>query len=168
MKTKLLGTFLCLFIAISMAYPQSTGEDFKTFLNKFTTSASFQYERIKFPLSNSILLINDDDQEQEFPFTREKWPLLDKESFREGRFTQEDDGIYVTGFVLNDPERKEFEAGYEESEIDLRIVFELIDGKWFVTDCYNAWYSFDLPVDLLDETIKEVQEYNKEFEKLYP
>lgn len=168
MKAKLSEAFLCLFIAVSTAFPQSTGEDFKTFLTKFTTSASFQYERIKFPLSNSILLINEDDQEQEFPFTREKWPLLDKESFAEGRFAQEDESIYVAKFVLNEPERKEFEAGYEESEIDLRIVFELIEGKWFVTDCYNAWYSFDLPVDLLDETIKEVQEYNKEFEKLYP
>jgi len=34
---------------------------------------------------------------------------------------------------------KIFEAGYEESEVDLRVEFELqADGKWYVVDCYTA------------------------------
>jgi hypothetical protein len=70
--------------------------------------------------------------------------------------------------VVNEPTHKEFEAGYEESEVDLRVVFELIDGNWYVTDCYTAWYSFDLPIADLKETISQVQEENKAFEEVHP
>ena len=39
------------------------------------------------------------------------------------------------------------EAGYEESEIDLRVEFEqAADGKWYVVDCYTGWYGYDLPI----------------------
>jgi len=168
MRTTLLTIVLCFFSATSVLRAQTTTEDFKTFLNKFTTSASFQYERIKFPLENSIVLLTDDGNEKEFPFTKEKWPLLDSDSFKEGRVAFEEGDVYIAKFILNEPDKKEFEAGYEESDIDLRVVFQLIDGKWFVTDCYNGWYSFDLPVDELNETIKEVQEVNKGFQKQYP
>ena len=41
------------------------------------------------------------------------------------------------------------------------MVFELTDGKWYVTDCYNDWYNFDLPINELEETIQAVQEDNK-------
>ena len=44
--------------------------------------------------------------------------------------TQEEGGIYVSKFTVNEPTHKEFEAGYEESEVDLRVIFDLIDGKW--------------------------------------
>ncbi len=167
MRFKAIIITLFLFIAVSWGNAQKT-EDFKTFLNKFTTSASFQYERVKFPLASPILLVTDDGEEKEFQFTREKWPLLDNESFREERVSQEEGGIYVARFVLNEPVRKEFEAGYEESELDLRVVFEQIEGKWYVTDCYNGWYSFDLPPGELDDTVKQVQELNAEFEELHP
>ena len=33
------------------------GEDFKSFLDKFTSSAAFQYTRIKFPLKTPITLL---------------------------------------------------------------------------------------------------------------
>ena len=81
-----------------------------------------------------------------FPFTKEKWPLLDSETLKEERITQEEGGIYVSKFTLNEPAHKVFEAGYEESEIDLRVEFELLpDGKWYVVDCYTGWYGYDLP-----------------------
>ena len=32
-----------------------TGEDFKSFLDKFTSSAAFQYTRVKFPLKRRLL-----------------------------------------------------------------------------------------------------------------
>ena len=49
------------------------GEDFKSFLDKFTSSAAFQYTRIKFPLKTPITLLADDGEtEKTFPFTREK------------------------------------------------------------------------------------------------
>ena len=34
-----------------------SGEDFKSFLDKFTSSAAFQYTRIKFPLKTPITLL---------------------------------------------------------------------------------------------------------------
>lgn len=146
------------------------GEDFKSFLEKFTSSAAFQYTRIKFPLKTPIVLTADDGEtEKTFPFTKEKWPLLDSEMLKEERIEQEEGGIYVSKFTLNEPKRKVFEAGYEESEIDLRVEFELLaDGKWYVTDCYTGWYGYDLPVGELDQTIGHVKEENEAFREVHP
>ena len=71
--------------------------------------------------------------------------MLDEETLKEGRTTEEEGGTYISHFTVNEPAHKEFEAGYDESEPSLRVVFELTDGKWYVTDCYNDWYNFDLP-----------------------
>ena len=68
-----------------------TGEDFKSFLDKFTSSAAFQYTRVKFPLKTPVTLLADDGEtEKTFPFTKEKWPLLDSETLKEERITQEE------------------------------------------------------------------------------
>lgn len=148
---------------------QPADDDFPSFLEKFTSSAAFQYTRVKFPLKTPITLMSDDgESEQTFPFTKEKWPLLDGETLREERITQEEGGVYVSKFTVNEPARKEFQAGYEESEIDLRVEFELIDGKWFVTDCYTGWYAYDLPLSELKQTVEQVQEENKAFEEIHP
>ena len=161
----------CLFAALMLTTLNGLAaeeEDFKTFLQKFTSSASFQYSRIKFPLKSPIALLKDDGEtEQTFPFTREKWALLDEETLKEGRTTEEEGGTYISHFTVNEPAHKEFEAGYDESEPSLRVVFELTDGKWYVTDCYNDWYNFDLPINELEETIQAVQEENKAFEELH-
>ena len=37
-----------------------TGEDFKSFLDKFTSSAAFQYTRVKFPLKTPVTLLADE------------------------------------------------------------------------------------------------------------
>lgn len=161
----------CLFTALMLTTlnSQAAEEDFNAFLQKFTTSASFQYSRVKFPLKTPITLLKDDGEtEQNFPFTRDKWALLDEETLKEGRTTEEEGGVYVSLFTVNEPAHKEFEAGYEESEPLLRVVFDLIGGKWYVTDCYNDWYNFDLPVSELKETIQTVQEENKAFEETHP
>ena len=143
----------CLFAALMLTTLNGLAaeeEDFKTFLQKFTSSASFQYSRIKFPLKSPIALLKDDGEtEQTFPFTREKWALLDEETLKEGRTTEEEGGTYISHFTVNEPAHKEFEAGYDESEPSLRVVFELTDGKWYVTDCYNDWYNFALPLNEL-------------------
>lgn len=81
---------------------------------------------------------------------------------------KETGGTYISHFTVDEPAHKEFEAGYDESEPSLRVVFELTDGKWYVTDCYNDWYNFDLPISELEETIQAVQEENKAFEELHP
>lgn len=147
-----------------------SGEDFKSFLDKFTSSATFQYSRIKFPLKTPITLFADDGEtEKTFPFTKEKWPLLDSETMKEERITQEEGGIYDSKFTVNDAKRKVFEAGYEESEIDLRVEFELSsDGKWYVVDCYTGWYGYDLPIEDLKKTIEQVKEENAAFKELHP
>ena len=78
-----------------------SGEDFKSFLDKFTSSAEFQYTRIKFPLKTPITLLADDGEtEKTFPFTKEKWPLLDSETMKDERIEQEEGGIYVSKFGL--------------------------------------------------------------------
>ena len=144
-------------------------EDFESFLEKFTSSAAFQYTRIKFPMKTPITLMTDDgNSEKTFPFTKDKWPLLDSETLKEERITQEEGGIYVSKFTLNEPGHKVFEAGYEDSEVDLRVEFECIDGKWYVTDCYTGWYGFDLPISELKETILQIQEDNKAFKEIHP
>lgn len=148
-----------------------TAEDFNSFLERFTSSAAFQYSRIKFPLKTPITLFADDGEtEKTFPFTKEKWPLLDSETMKEERISQEEGGIYVSKFTVNEPGRKVFEAGYEESEIDLRVEFELSakDGKWYVVDCYTGWYGYDLPVEELKKTIECVEEENAAFRELHP
>ena len=110
------------------------GEDFKSFLDKFTSSAAFQYTRIKFPLKTPITLLADDGEtEKTFPFTKEKWPLLDSETMKEERITQEEGGIYVSKFTLNEPKHKIFEAGYEESECVLSSNCRLTgNGMWWI------------------------------------
>lgn len=168
---KAIHLVFCLFAALAFSIPDSRAaeEDFKTFLRSFTSSASFQYSRIKFPLKTPIALLQDDGEtEVTFPFTRDKWPLLDEEALKEGRVTEEEGGVYVSRFTVDEPDHKEFEAGYEESEPSLRIVFERIDGQWYVTDCYNDWYNFDLPIDELEETVRTIQEENKAFEERHP
>lgn len=168
---KAIHLVFCLFAALAFSISDSRAaeEDFKTFLRSFTSSASFQYSRIKFPLKTPIALLQDDGEtEVTFPFTRDKWPLLGEEALEEGRVTEEEGGVYVSRFTVDEPAHKEFEAGYEESEPSLRIVFERIDGQWYVTDCYNDWYNFDLPIDELEETVRTIQEENKAFEELHP
>ena len=166
---------MCLFLSIFIAstglslYAQEKTEDFESFLSQFTGSATFQYSRIKFPLANPIILLGDNEKEVSFPFTKEKWQLLDSDVFVVNRaYAEEAENFYVSKYVQDEPERKEFEAGYEESEVDLRVVFELINGEWFVTDCYNSWYSFDLPADDLEETVLLVKEENDLFIEHYP
>lgn len=153
----------------SVSADQAVDDDFKAFLEKFTSSAAFQYSRIKFPLKTPVTLLEDDGEtEKTFPFTKEKWPLLDSETLKEERIIQDEGGVYVSKFTVNEPNHKEFEAGYEESELDLRVVFDLINGQWFVTDCYTGWYGGDLPIAELKETIRQVQEENKDFQETYP
>ena len=128
-----------------------TGEDFKSFLDKFTSSAAFQYTRVKFPLKTPVTLLADDGEtEKTFPFTKEKWPLLDSETLKEERITQEEGGVYVSKFTLNEPAHKVF------------------DGKWYVVDCYTGWYGYDLPIAELKQTIQHVQEENAAFKELHP
>lgn len=160
---------LCLCTTVFTLTSWAVDDDFKTFLEKFTSSAAFQYTRIKFPLKSPIVLLEDDGEtEKSYPFTKEKWPLLDAETLKEERIVQDEGGVYVSKFTVNEPTHKEFEAGYEESELDLRVVFEQINGQWFVTDCYTGWYGGDLPISELKETIRQVQEENKAFEEAYP
>ncbi len=145
------------------------GEDFTTFLNQFTNSAAFQLSRIKFPLKSPIILLSEDGEtEKKFPFTQEKWPLLEDGVFKQERYEQEDGSVYVAHFVVDEPKKKIFEAGFEESEIDLRVEFQLINGTWYVVDSYTGWYGFDLPAEELNESVKQVQEDNNIFKEMHP
>lgn len=114
------------------------------------------------------LLADDGETEKTFPFTKEKWPLLDSETMKEERIAQEEGGIYVSKFTLNEPDRKVFEAGYEESEVDLRVEFQLLpDGKVCSRLLYR-WYGYDLPIAELKQTIQQVKEENAAFKEIHP
>lgn len=147
---------------------QSSGEDFESFMKKFTASAAFQYSRIKFPMETPITLVTENGDEKTFPFSRDKWPLLSADNFTVERTVQEEGAVYIAHYVVDEADHKEYEAGYEESELDLRVVFKRIGGKWYVTDCYNAWYSFDLPVEEFADTVSQVQEENAIFKQEHP
>ncbi|MDR0940501.1 MAG: DUF4348 domain-containing protein [Mediterranea sp.] len=169
-KKQLSVVLAVLLASLPVSVRAQGGEDFTSFLARFTTSASFQYSRVKFPLKTPITLLDDDGEtERTFPFTKEKWPLVDSGTMQEDRIEQEEGGIYVSRFTVNEPARKVFEAGFEESEGDLRLEFNLLpDGKWYVVDCYTAWYSSDLPIDELKQTIRYVQEENAAFKAENP
>ena len=46
--------FAVLMLTTTNGHAAAANEDFQTFLKKFTSSASFQYSRIKFPLKTPI------------------------------------------------------------------------------------------------------------------
>lgn len=161
--------FLSFFLGYSSVSAAPGSEDYSVFLKKFTTSASFQYSRIKFPLKSDIVLsLGDGEGEKSFPFTRREWPLLDEEAFVEERNVVEGEGTFVAHYTIKQPAHVEFEAGYEESEPDLKVCFDLVNGKWFVTDCYTSWYNFNVLANELNKTVLEVQKENKEFIKDHP
>ncbi|MCD8166677.1 MAG: hypothetical protein LUE93_11530 [Bacteroides sp.] len=87
---------------------------------------------------------------------------------KEERLLDEHGGVYVSHYVVDEANRKEFEAGYEESELDLRLAFDLLEGKWFLTDAYTGWYGFDLIDTDLPEAVNAVQEENSVFKQIYP
>ena len=61
---------------------ETAEETFQSFLKKFTSSASFQYTRVKFPLKTPITLMTDDgNSEKTFPFTQGKHKQTKHKSF---------------------------------------------------------------------------------------
>ncbi|MCD8079651.1 MAG: DUF4348 domain-containing protein [Bacteroides sp.] len=163
---------LCLLAAFSVCSVRGQAvqpEDFTAFLDRFTTSAAFQYERVRFPLASSIVLLDDDGEtEHTYPFTREKWALLDIEMLTPDHVEMEDGSVFVARYLTDEPDRKEFEAGYEESELILRVIFDRVEGEWYVTDGYFSWYGYDLPPAELAQTIAGIVEDNEIFEEAYP
>lgn len=148
---------------------QGGDKDFASFIKHFTESAAFQYSRIKFPLKTPITLMADDGKsEKTFAFTKEKWPLLSSELMKEKNESSPNGGTYIAKFIIDNPTHKEFQAGYEDSEIDLKVVFDLIDDKWFVTDCYTGWYNFELSIGEFKEAVRHVQVENATFSKVHP
>jgi hypothetical protein len=144
-------------------------EEFADFLKRFTTSAAFQLTRVRFPMRTPIVLLEEDGEtERTVSFTKEKWPLIDEEVLKAERIVNDDGSVYVSQYTEDTPAKKVFEAGYEESEIDIHIEFELIDGKWFVTDCISGWYGGDMMVSELKDAVRQVAEDNTAFREMYP
>ena len=105
--------FAVLMLTTTNGHAAAANEDFQAFLKKFTSSASFQYSRIKFPLKTPIALLEEDGEtEKVFPFTREKWALLGEDAFKEERITDEEGGVYVSRFTVNNPKHKEFNSDF--------------------------------------------------------
>ena len=80
--------------------PANDRENFDTFLIQFTNSAKFQLSRIKFPLKSAIVLVTEDgDTEKSFPFTQEKWPLLEEGAFNVERIENDEGRVYLSNFI---------------------------------------------------------------------
>lgn len=150
----------------SVAAQQEPDAGFDAFLKKFTSSAGFQLSRVKFPVTTPIFLVDENGNEQEVPFTQEEWALLGEEDVKEFRRNTQD-GVYFGRFAVKDKEHVVFEAGLEESELDLSITFDLIDGQWYVTDCFNGIYG-GVPIADFDATVYEVQQKNEQFADQHP
>lgn len=144
-------------------------KDFASFLKHFTSSAAFQYSRIKFPLKTAITFMSyDGETEKTFPFSKDKWMLLNADMLNVGSKEVEGGGTYIAKFEVDTPTHKEFQTGYEDSEVDLKVVFDLINGKWFVTDCFSAWYGYDMSIEEFKDAVREIQRQNTVFMKVHP
>ena len=170
MKKSLFAISVFLFMqVVNLAAVMAQNEpdaSFDAFLKKFTTSAEFQLARVKFPVTTPIFLVDDNGNEQEVPFTQEEWPLLGEKELKE--FEQNtQDVIYFGRFAVKEENHVEFESGLEESELDLSLIFDLVDGKWYVTDCFNGIYGA-VPAADFDATVYEVQQKNEQFLKKHP
>lgn len=132
--------------------------------------APFQYSRIKFPLKSPIILLKDDGEtEQTFPFTRDdKWALLDSETLREADVLRRrrEEFTYPALRRMDLPIKSSRPDMMSRSLLACRFRFDR--QKWYVTDCYNDWYNSDLPVSELEETVRTMQEENKASEELHP
>lgn len=171
MKKSRLAVIFFLFAVLgycSLATAQEQPDaSFDSFLKKFTSSAEFQLSRIKFPLATPIFLIDENENEKEVPFTEAEWPLLTAKDFEVSKISTTD-GVYFGRFAVKEKDHVEYEAGLEESELDLNVIFDLIDGKWYVTDCYNGIVYGAVPVGEFDATVYEVQQKNEKFMKKHP
>lgn len=144
-------------------------EDFNTFIKHFVTSAEFQYSRVKFPLKSPIVIVSDSLQKEILvPFTKDKWPLIDSTVIVEDRVEELEGGVFVSEYIVNEPDKKVFRAGYEESEFELYLVFNLIDQKWYVVDCYTAWFAFLSSLEELNEVLKELRSENALYVECFP
>ncbi len=170
MKTSRFLSVLPLWIFILLSSPvlaqEEPDKDFDSFLKKFTANAEFQYSRVRFPLKTPIYLLKEDDTEEEVPFAEGEWVLLGADDLKEYKKTTSH-GILFGQFSVKEENHVEYEAGLEESELDLSVVFDRIDGKWYVTDCYNSWYG-EATTENFDATVYEAQQKNQEFIEKHP
>ena len=64
---------------------------------------------------------------------------------------------------------KSLKRANEESEVDLRVEFELQAGREMVCGgLLYSWYGYDLPIGELKQTIQNVKEENAAFKELHP
>ncbi|MEG1546569.1 MAG: DUF4348 domain-containing protein [Bacteroidaceae bacterium] len=172
MNNRSLSLSLCLLLmmmfgSFSSVLAQDVPDtDFDSFLKKFTSGAEFQYSRVKFPIATPIFLIKANGDEQEAPFTMEEWPLLEAKDVRVFKQSTQD-GVMFGRFTVKDKDHVEYEAGLEESELDLSITFDLIDGKWYVTDCFNGIYG-SVSTEEFDAVVYEIQQKNADYQKKHP
>jgi len=113
-------------------------EDFKTFIQKFTSDEEFQLSRIEFPLGYA-----DSKEEWEFldandifegtskkePYT---WGRSDEEIFFIGKFSKDSDNKYhyTRMFVLH----SDSEPDDDFYELGFGLSFTKIDGEWMLTE----------------------------------
>jgi hypothetical protein len=97
-------------------------EDFEEFYEKFVSDKDFQIERVKFPVMGANII----DYEESEEWTTENWGMLsDIDKVDQNELTVE---------VLKDDNRVEHKIYLPNSGFGITYAFELIDGKWYLTE----------------------------------
>ncbi|MCD8032444.1 MAG: hypothetical protein LUF85_16875 [Bacteroides sp.] len=155
--------------AVRMTDPASFSvqvrEPFAQFMDSFLCSASFQYDRVCFPLETPLLLYIE-EEEIHLPYTRERWLLIGRDYIDTAGRT---DGYFIR-YTEDDVRRKALIGGYPDSETLVELTFEYLDDdKWYVTDAYNDCYYSGVrtPADM-EEARRRIAEENRRFIALYP
>ncbi|GAB3517347.1 hypothetical protein GCM10027442_36500 [Emticicia fontis] len=100
---------------------QVKAEDFNTFLKRFCTEKDFQLSRIKYPLTSKYYEIDTDKptikitQKGEWEFS----DLIRKDYIK--KVSRKHSKKYILNITI------------DETGVDVNYIFELINGKWFLT-----------------------------------
>jgi len=97
-------------------------EDFATFYEKFVSDENFQLERVKFPVEGSNIIGYDEEEE----WTKENWIKLNN--------IDEVDQKELTVETDETDTKVEHKIYLPNSGFGVTYAFELIDGKWFLTE----------------------------------
>lgn len=111
-------------------------EDFKSFIQTFTSDKDFQLSRIKFPLN----LVKSKDEWQ-FLGTNDIFEGVKtiKGSPLQGEFVKESENKYLyTLYMVYLLENDNGEDEYDGGELLFGIIFSKIDGEWMVTGVFNS------------------------------
>jgi hypothetical protein len=104
---------------------KTSTESFETFYEKFVSDDSFQLERVKFPVKGENITDYDESEQ----WTADNWIYLDHIDDSDKELTVETDET---------ESRVDHKIYLPNSGFSVSYSFELIDGKWYLTERTDA------------------------------